>query len=186
MGCTSFAASTPELHSGIWLCRQLAAMCAAHVEAVKAYLAPLCGGGTTGADPDMVNNTAANLAFSLAVVAQCGPAAISTGVDLHSLFGRLLGLLPSVRTCWVWCLVRRLRYGMWLAVHSCTQRMACCPLASNCLHRTVSHFRGVCQSTRDLLSMVACAGILTQMCKRFTCLSLPSSFAGHFSIWTSV
>ncbi len=76
--------------------RQLLAMCAAHVEAVKALVVPLCGAIEVRADPAVVARTTANLALSLAVVAECGPATVATSAELHGLFFQLVGLLPSV------------------------------------------------------------------------------------------
>ncbi len=72
-------------------------MWAAHMEAVRAYLALLCSGAGPWADPAAVHTTAADLALSLALVAECGPAAVATSADLHGMFAQLVGLLPAVR-----------------------------------------------------------------------------------------
>lgn len=77
-------------------------MSAAHVEAVRAYIPQLCSYGAS-ADPAAAHDKAANLAFSLALVAECGPAAVATGPDLHGLFAALAGPTPPVRTCGLWC-----------------------------------------------------------------------------------
>lgn len=74
-------------------------MCMAHVEAVRAYLAPLGSSSWTTADLVAVHSTAADLTVGLALVAECGPGAVATGAVLHSLFAQLVGL---VRMRWLW------------------------------------------------------------------------------------
>lgn len=92
----------PALYHSIPLCRQLQAMSAAHVEAVQAYLAPLSSGNGPWADPERVHIAAADLALSLALVAECGPAAAATGPELHGLFAALVRLGPPVRYATGW------------------------------------------------------------------------------------
>jgi len=78
------------------------AMCRDYVEAVQAYLAPLSSGNGPWADPERVHIAAADLALSLALVAECGPAAAATGPELHGLFAALVRLGPPVRYATGW------------------------------------------------------------------------------------